>query len=79
MRAGRATCAADQSDRFSGSNVLVWLDEDAREVTVAYGEVAVADGEEVAGTSIVSDFGDLPEHHGVNRLTGWRTEIHSVV
>ena len=41
--------------------------EDSGEVAVADAEVAVADGDEVAGTSVIADFLDCAIEHGIDK------------
>ena len=55
---GGSTCGASDTYWEAGKDGLTLGGEDSGKVAVADVEVAVADGDEVAGASIVADFLD---------------------
>ncbi len=56
MLAGAASCGASDAEDGARGNGCALGDEDLGEVTVADAEVAVADGDEVAGAWVVANF-----------------------
>ena len=66
MLARAATCGASDPDWEAGEDGLTLGGEDSGEVAVADAEVAVADGDEVAGTSVIADFLDCAIEHGID-------------
>ena len=64
----RATTSG-ASDTYweAGEDGLTLGGEDSGEVAVADAEVAVADGDEVAGTRVVTDFLDCAIEHGIDK------------
>ena len=67
MLACAATCGASDTDWEAGDNGLTLGGEDSGKVAVADVEVAVADGDEVAGTRVVTDFLDCAIEHGIDK------------
>ena len=67
MLACAATCGASDADWEASEDGLTFGGEDSGEVAVADTEVAVADGDEVAGTSVVTDFLDYAIEHGIDK------------
>ena len=62
-----ATCGAGYADWETGKDGLTLGGKDSGEVAVADAEVAVADGDEVAGTGVVADFLDCAIEHGKDK------------
>ena len=58
MLACAATCGACDTDWEAGEDGLALGGEDSGEVAVADAEVTVANGDEVAGARVVTDFLD---------------------
>ena len=67
MLACAATCGASDANGEAGENGLALDSEDSGEVTVADAEVAVADGDEVARASVVTDSLDCAVEHGIDK------------
>ena len=65
--ASATTCGASDTDWEACKDGLTLGGEDSGEVTVADAEVAVAYGDEVAGTSVVADFLDCAIEHGIDK------------
>ena len=65
------TCTApsgtSDANRETSEDGLALGGKDSGEVAVADTEVAVADGDEVAGTSVVTDFLDCAIEHGIDK------------
>ena len=65
------TCTApsgtSDANRETSEDGLALGGKDSGEVAVADTEVAVADGDEVAGTSVVTDFLDYAIEHGIDK------------
>ena len=66
LACGSARGACD-TDWEAGEDGLALGGEDSGEVAVADAEVAVAYGDEVAGTSVVADFLDCAIEHGIDK------------
>ena len=62
-----ATCGASDTYWEAGENGLALGSEDSGEVAVADEKVTMADGDEVAGASIVADFLDCAIEHGIDK------------
>ena len=62
-----ATCGASDANGIAGEDGLTLGSKDSGEVAVADAEVTVADGDEVAGTSVVTDFLDCAIEHGIDK------------
>ena len=62
-----ATCGAGYADWEASKDGFTLGGEDSGEVAVADAEVAVADGDEVAGTRVVTDFLDCAIEHGIDK------------
>ena len=67
MLACAATCGAGYADWEAGEDGLSLRGEDSGEVAVTDAEVTIADGGEVAGTSVVADFLDCAIEHGIDK------------
>ena len=67
MLASAATCGAGYADWEAGENGLALRGEDSEEVAVTDAEVAVADGDEVAGASVAADTLDCAIEHGIDK------------
>ena len=67
MLASAATCGAGYADWETDKDGLTLGGKDSGEVAVADAEVAVADGDEVAGTGVVADFLDCAIEHGIDK------------
>ena len=67
MLACAATCGASDTYWEADEDGLTLGSKDSGEVAVADVEVAVADGDEVAGTSVVADFLDCAIEHGIDK------------
>ena len=65
--ASAATCGACDANGIAGKDGLALRGKDSGEVAVADAEVAVADGDEVAGASIVADFFYCAIEHGIDK------------
>ena len=78
MLACAATCGASDANGEAGENGLALGGKDSGEVAVADAEVAVADGDEVAGTGVVADFLYGSIEHGIDKgVVG--SEVDAVV
>ena len=62
-----ATCGAGYADWEASKDGFTLGGEDSGEVAVADAEVAVADGDEVAGTGVVADILDCAVEHGIDK------------
>ena len=67
MLACGSTCGASDANRETSEDGLVLGGEDSGEVAVADAKVAVADGDEVARASAVTDFLDCAIEHGIDK------------
>ena len=67
MLACAATCGACDTDWEAGEDGLALGGKDSGEVAVADAEVAVANGDEVAGTGIIADFLYCAIEHGIDK------------
>ena len=67
MLASAATCGASDAYGEAGENGLTLGGKDSGEVAVADAEVTMADGGEVAGTSVVADFLDCAIEHRIDK------------
>ena len=67
MLASAATCGASDAYWEAGEDGLAFRSEDSGEVAVAEADVAVADGDEVAGTGVVADLLYCAIEHGINK------------
>ena len=67
MLASAATCGAGYADWEASKDGLALGGKDSGEVAVADAEVTVAEGDEVAGASIVADFLDCAIEHGIDK------------
>ena len=67
MLACAATCGTCDANRETCEDGLALGGKDSGEVAVADAEVTVADGDEVAGTSVVTDFLDCAIEHGIDK------------
>ena len=67
MLACAATCGASDTYWEASKDGLTLRGEDSGEVAVADAEVAVAEGDEVAGTGVVADFLDCAIEHGIDK------------
>ena len=67
MLACTTSRGAGYADWETGKDGLALGGKDSGEMTVADAEVAVADGDEVAGASIVADFLDCAIEHGIDK------------
>ena len=67
MLACAATCRTCDANGEAGKDGLTLGGKDSGEVAVADAEVAVADGDEVAGTGVVADFLDCAIEHGKDK------------
>ena len=67
MLASAATCRTGYANGEADEDGLTLGCKDSGEMTVADAEVAVADGDEVAGASIVADFLDCAIEHGIDK------------
>ena len=65
--ASAATCRASDANGEAGKDGLTLGGEDSGKVAVADAEVTVADGDEVAGTSVVTDFLYCAIEHGIDK------------
>ena len=67
MLASAATCGACDANGIAGDDGLALRGEDSGEVAVADEKVTMADGDEVAGASIVADFLYCTVEHGIDK------------
>ena len=67
MLASAATCGAGYADWEASKDGFTLGGEDSGEVAVTDAEVAVADGDEVAGTGIIADFLYCAIEHGIDK------------
>ena len=67
MLACAATCGTCDANRETCEDGLALGGEDSGEVAVADAEVAVANGDEVAGTGIIADFLYCAIEHGIDK------------
>ena len=66
MLASAATCGAGDTNGEASKDGLALGGKDSGEVAVADAEVAVANGDEVAGTGIIADFLYCAIEHGID-------------
>ena len=66
MLASAATCRAGDTYWEAGEDGLALGGKDSGEVAVADADVAVAEGDEVAGTGVVADFLYCAIEHGID-------------
>lgn len=80
MGAGRAAGGADLGNWLTGKDMRAdlkgWL---ADKVTVADGEIAVLEFDEIAGAGVVADGEDFSRKHGVDWCAGLSREVESGV
>ena len=67
MLASAATCRAGDTYWEAGEDGLALGGKDSGEVAVADADVAVAEGDEVAGTGVVADFLYCAIEHGIDK------------
>ena len=67
MLASAASCGASDANGETSEDGLALGGKDSGEVAVADAEVAVANGDEVAGTGIIADFLYCAIEHGIDK------------
>lgn len=70
MLACAAPCGASDTYWEAGEDRLTLRGNDSGEVAVADAEVTIADGDEVAGASVIADLLDCAIEHGIDNGVG---------